>query len=45
MGERSFFFRTLHKQRDRQTNALLNINHENFFLVAKKNRADTARRS
>jgi hypothetical protein len=38
MGERSLLLRALLEQRDRQTNALLNVNHENFFLVAKKNR-------
>jgi len=36
MGERSLLLRALLEQRDRQTNALLNVNHESFFLVAKK---------
>ena len=45
MGERSLLLRALLEQRDRQTNALLNVNHENFFLVAKKNRAADARRN
>src|SRR6266581_5255856 len=45
MGERSLLLRALLEQRDRKTNALLNVNRENFFLVAKKNRADVARRS
>ena len=44
-SERSLLLRALLEQRDRQTRALLNVNHENFFLVAKKNRADAARRS
>ncbi len=37
--------RALLEHRDRRPNALINENHENFFLVAKKNRAATARRS
>jgi hypothetical protein len=45
MGERSLLLRALLEQRDRQTNALLDVNHENFFLVAKKNCAAAARRS
>src|SRR5258707_11449991 len=45
MGERSLLLRALLEHRDRQTNALLNVHHENFFLVAKKNRAAAARRS
>jgi hypothetical protein len=45
MSERSLLLRALLEHRDRQTNALLNVNHENFFLVAKRNRAAAARRS
>jgi hypothetical protein len=45
MGERSLLFRALLEQRDRQTNALLNVNHENLVLVAKKNRTAAAGRS
>src|SRR6202047_2613050 len=45
MGERSLLLRALLEHRDRHPNALLNVNHESFFLVAKKNRADAARRS
>jgi hypothetical protein len=45
MGERSLLLRALLEHRDRRPNALINENHENFFLVAKKNRAAAARRS
>ena len=33
MGERSLLLRALLEQRDRQTNALLNVNHENFLVT------------
>jgi hypothetical protein len=45
MGEWSLPLRALLEHRDRQTNALFNVNHEYFFLVAKKNRPAAARRS
>jgi hypothetical protein len=45
MGERSLLLRALLEHRDRRPNALINENHESFFLVAKKNRAAAARRS
>src|SRR5258708_21920528 len=45
MGERSLLLRALLEHRDCQTSALLNVNHENLVLVAKKNRAAAARRS
>ena len=45
MGERSLLLRALLEHRDRRPNALLNVNHENLVLVAKKNRAAAARRS
>src|SRR5271165_300777 len=45
MGERSLLLHALHEHRDRRPNALINENNENFFLVAKKNRATAARRS
>src|SRR5690349_2030232 len=45
MGERSLLLRALLEHRDRSPNALINKHHENFFLVAKKNRAAAARRS
>src|SRR5258708_38821186 len=43
MGERSLLLRALLEHRDCQTNALLNVNHETFLLVAEKNRAAAAR--
>ena len=45
MGERSLLLRALLEHRDRRPNTLLNVNHENLVLVAKKNRAGAARRS
>ena len=45
MGERPLLLRVLHEHRDRGADTLLNENHENLFLVAKKNRAAAARRS
>src|SRR6267143_4425988 len=45
MGERSLLLRALLEHRDCQTNALLNVNHENLVLVAKKNRTAAAGRS
>src|SRR5215469_1887424 len=43
MGERSRHLRALLEHRDRRSNVLINEHHENFFLVAKKNRAPAAR--
>src|SRR5208282_262599 len=43
-GERSLLLRALLEHRDRRPNALINENHESFFLVAKKNGAAAARR-
>src|SRR6516165_4091336 len=45
VGERPLLLRALHEHRDRRPNALLNENHENLFLIAKKDRATAARRS
>ena len=45
MSERSHLLRALLEHRDRRPNALINENHENRFLVAKKNRAADARRN
>src|SRR5258708_618570 len=45
MGERSLLLRALLEHRDRHPNALLNVNHENLVLVAKKNRTGAAGRS
>ena len=44
MGQRSFPLRALHK-RNRHPDTLIDVDHENFFLIAKKNRdaAATAR--
>src|SRR5260221_1303344 len=36
MGERSLLLRALLEQRDRQTNALLNVNHESFSSLPRK---------
>jgi len=44
MGERSLLLGALLEHRDRRPNALINENHESFFLVAKKNRAAAVRR-
>src|SRR5215469_9750711 len=43
MGERSRRLRALLEHRDGRSNVLINEHHENFFLVAKKNRAPAAR--
>ena len=45
MGERSLLSRALLEHRDRRPNTLLNENHENLVLVAKKNGAAAAGRS
>ena len=45
MGERSLLLPALLEHRDRRPNALLNVNHENLVLVAKKNRTGAAGRS
>src|SRR3984893_10567614 len=45
MGEGSLLLRALLEHRDCRPNALINENHENFFVVAKKNAAAAARRS
>ena len=45
MGERPLFSCALHEHRDRGADTLINENHENLFLIAKKNRAAAARRS
>src|SRR5260221_14509001 len=39
MRERPLLLRASLEQRDRETNARLNVNHEHFFFVATKNRA------
>src|SRR5271165_1394108 len=36
MGERSLLLRALLEHRDHRPNALINENHESFFLVARK---------
>ena len=45
MGEWSLLLRALLEHCDRCPNALIDEHHENFFLVAKKNRSAAARRS
>src|ERR1700730_6742571 len=45
MGEGSLLLRALLEHRDCRPNALINVNHKNFFVVAKKNGAAAARRS
>jgi hypothetical protein len=45
VGERPLLLRALHEHRDRRPNTLINANHENLSLVAKKNRAAAARGS
>jgi hypothetical protein len=45
VGERALLLRASPEHCDRRPDTLINENHENLFLVAKKNRAAAARRS
>src|SRR5262245_60282726 len=38
MRQRSFPLRALHKHRNRHPDTLIDVDHDNFFLIAKKNR-------
>jgi hypothetical protein len=45
MGERSLLLHALHEHTDRRPNALIDQDHENLFVIAKKHAAAAAVRS
>ena len=45
MRQRSLPLRALHKHRNRHPDTLIDVDHENFFLIAKKNRAAATART